>query len=313
MEWSFEGIIIMNCLVTGGAGFIGSNLVDQLIDDGNNVFIADNLSTGKFENVNDDAWFDFEIDIAEDDLTGLIEDKGIDTIFHLAANPQVQPSIEDPASFNHTNVTGTLNLLKTAVDTNIKRFVFTSSSATYGDVHITPTDEFHNTDPLSPYGAQKLIGEIYCRQFYKTYGLRSTCLRYFNVYGERQRLDGAYALVMGKFVQQRLNGEPMTIRGDGEQRRDFVYVGDVSRANILAALSENPLASEGTPINIGNGDNRSVNEIADMIGGDRINVDAVLEPRETLADNNRALNFLDWVPRGDIETWIQGYKKEVGL
>mgnify|MGYP000559953358 CR=1 FL=1 len=101
-----------------------------------------------------------------------------------------------------------------------------------------------------------------------SYGLRSTCLRYFNVYGERQLLEGAYSLVMGKFVQQRLNGEPMTIRGDGEQRRDFTYVGDVSRANILAALSENPLASEGTPINIGNGDNRSVNEIADMIGGE---------------------------------------------
>jgi UDP-glucose 4-epimerase len=303
----------MNCLVTGGAGFIGSNLVDQLIDDGNNVFIADNLSTGKFENVNDDAWFDFEIDIAEDDLTGFIEDKGIDTIFHLAASARVQPSIEDPVSFNHTNVTGTLNLLKAAVDANVNRFVFSSSSSVYGDVHIMPTDEFHNTNPLSPYGAQKLIGEVYCKQFYRTYGLRSTCLRYFNVYGERQNLDGAYALVIGKFIQQRLNGEPMTIRGDGEQRRDFTYVGDVVKANILSALTETKAATRGTPINIGNGDNRSVNQIADMIGGDRINVDAVLEPRETLADNQKALNLLDWVPRGDIETWIQGYKKEVGL
>lgn len=309
----------MRALVTGGAGFIGSNLVDQLIDDGNDVFIFDDLSSGKSENINPKAWFDYQVDIADVSpyviswMNKFVSDNKIDVIFHLAAKARVQPSIEDPITFNNTNVTGTLNLLKAAVDANVDRFVFTSSSSVYGDVHITPTDEYHIADPLSPYGAQKLIGEVYCKQFYRTYGLRSTCLRYFNVYGERQLLEGAYSLVMGKFVQQRLNGEPMTIRGDGEQRRDFTYVGDVVKANILAALSENPLASEGTPINIGNGDNRSVNEIADMIGGDRINVDAVLEPRETLSDNTRALNLLDWVPRGDIETWIQEYKKEVGL
>jgi len=309
----------MKALVTGGAGFIGSHLVDQLIDDGNEVFVIDNLSTGKSENVNPKAWFDYQVDIADVSphvvgwMNKFVSDNNIDVIFHLAAKARVQPSIEDPISFNETNVTGTLNLLKAAVDGNVKRFVFSSSSSIYGDVHITPTDEFHIAEPLSPYGAQKLIGEVYCKQFYRTYGLRSTCLRYFNVYGDRQNLDGAYALVIGKFIQQRLNGEPMTIRGDGEQRRDFTYVGDVVRANILSALAETKEATRGTPINIGNGSNHSVNEIADMIGGDRINVDAVLEPRETLADNNKALHFLDWVPRGDIETWMQGYKKEVGL
>jgi len=303
----------MKALVTGGAGFIGSTLVDQLIDDGNEVYVIDNLSTGKYENINDKAWFDYETDIVHHDLTGFIEDKSIDTIFHLAATARVQPSIEDPITYNQTNVTGTLNLLKAAVDGNVNRFIFSSSSSVYGDVSIIPTDEYHNTDPLSPYGAQKLIGEIYCRQFCKTYGLKTTSLRYFNVYGERQNLEGAYALVIGKFIQQRLNGEPMTIRGDGEQRRDFTYVGDVVKANILAALTEKQSAWEGTTINIGNGDNRSVNQIADMIGGDRVYVDAVLEPKETLADNQRALRYLDWVPRGNIETWIEKYKKDVGL
>ena len=139
----------------------------------------------------------------------------------------------------------------------------------------------------------------------------STCLRYFNVYGERQLLEGAYSLVMGKFVQQRLNGEPMTIRGDGEQRRDFTYVGDVVDANIKASKSDK--VGNGEVINIGNGNNRSVNQIADMIGGDRITVDPVVEPRETLADNSKARELLDWKPTMIIEDWVKQYKKEVGL
>ena len=166
---------------------------------------------------------------------------------------------------------------------------------------------------MSPYGAQKLIGEIYCRNFYHTYGLHSTCLRYFNVYGERQSLEGAYTLVMGKFIQQRLNGEPMTIRGDGNQRRDFTYVGDVVKANILAATTEAEAATQGKAINIGTCLNHSVNEIADMIGGDRIFVDPVLEPKETLADNTLAKTLLSWEPTENIDEWIKGYKKELGI
>ena len=307
----------MRAIVTGGAGFIGSNLVDQLIDDGHDVFIFDDLSTGKVENVNSKAWFEERIDISSDTMRWYMSEfmraNKIDTIFHLAAAARVQPSIEDPLSFNETNVTGTLALLKAAVDNKVNRFVFSSSSSVYGEVSYTPTGENHTLNPLSPYGAQKLIGEIYCKQFYETYGLRSTCLRYFNVYGERQLLEGAYTLVMGKFAQQILDGKRMTIRGDGEQRRDFTYVGDVVKANILAATTEAEAATEAKPINIGNGNNYSVNDIADMLGGKRVYIDPVIEPKETLADNRLAKTLLGWKPTGNIENWIEGYKKELGI
>lgn len=304
----------MKAVVTGGAGFIGSNLVDQLIDDGHEVFVVDDLSSGNVSNINPKAHFDGPYDISDTHLAvpqNFLS--SADVIFHLAARARVQPSIEDPIHFNETNVTGMLCLLKTAVDNKIKRFIYSSSSSVYGNVDHTPTDEKHKLNPMSPYGAQKLIGEIYCRQFYQTYGLESTCLRYFNVYGERQLLEGAYSLVMGKFAQQRLNGESMTIRGDGEQRRDFTYVGDVVKANILSAMSNLPEATKGTPINIGSGDNRSVNQIADMIGGPRIHDDPVIEPRETLADNSLAAFLLWWKPTGNIENWVEGYKKDLGL
>lgn len=308
----------MKALVVGGAGFIGSNLVDQLIDDGHDVFVFDNLTTGKEENINSKAWFDQPVDIAvfnhnSQFFTKFFSDHKIDTIFHLAARARVQPSIKDPVTFNETNVSGMLSILKLAVDYRIKKFIYSSSSSVYGNPIYTPTCENHKTDPLSPYGAQKLIGEIYCRNFYKTYGLRTTSLRYFNVYGERQLLEGAYCLVVGKFAKQRLNNEPMTIRGDGGQKRDFTYVGDVVKANILAALSENELSSQGTCINIGNGDNRSVNQIANLIGGKVEYIDPVLEPRETLANNALANKLLGWKPTGNIEKWMRGYKEELGI
>lgn len=307
----------MRALVTGGAGFIGSNLVDQLIDDGHDVFIFDDLSTGKAENINSRAWFDTRVDISSDTMRWYMSEfmrvNKIDTIFHLAAAARVQPSIEDPLYFNEVNVNGTLSLLKAAVDNNVGRFIFSSSSSIYGNPECLPIPELHPKNPMSPYGAQKLIGEIYCRNFYQTYGLNSTCLRYFNVYGERQSLDGAYTLVMGKFIQQRLNDEPMTIRGDGNQRRDFTYVGDVVKANILAATTDHENASVGTGINIGSCLNHSVNELADMIGGDRVYISAVLEPKETLADNSLALDILGWKPTGNIENWIKYYKKELGI
>jgi UDP-glucose 4-epimerase len=164
---------------------------------------------------------------------------------------------------------------------------------------------------MSPYALHKLIGEQYCKLYSELYGLETVCLRYFNVYGERQPTEGAYCLVMGVFAQQLLNGESMTINGDGEQRRDFTYVGDVVNANILASQSEK--VGKGEVINIGNGDNRSINEIADMIGDNKVNVDPVIEPPETLADNSKARELLGWEPKGNIDTWIPKYKKEMGL
>jgi len=300
----------MNCLVVGGAGFIGSNLVDKLIDEGHKVLVIDNLSTGKRENINEEADF-IEADIANAWEEIRITIDKIDVVFHLAAMARVQPSIENPLAFNQVNVNGTLNLLQACVDNKVKRFVFSSSSSVYGDAKELPTKENTELNPMSPYALQKLIGEQYCKLFSDLYDIETVSLRYFNVYGERQSLEGAYCLVMGKFAQQKLNGEPMTIRGDGEQKRDFTYVGDVVDANIKAATNENPIW--GKVFNVGNGDNRSVNDIVNMIGGDRINVDPVVEPKETLADNTKAKEILDWKPKTKIETWIKKYKKELGI
>jgi UDP-glucose 4-epimerase len=301
----------MKCIVTGGAGFIGSNLVDRLINDGHDVIILDNLSTGKQKNINAEAKF-YNIDISEMDVRGKCSMfEGVDVVFHTAAKARVQPSIENPLEFNNVNVNGTLNMLKASVDYGVGRFIFSSSSSVYGDVETTPTPETHKLNPISPYALQKLIGEQYCKLFSKLYGLETACLRYFNVYGERQLLEGAYCLVMGVFAQQKLNGKPMTIRGDGEQRRDFTYVGDVVDANVKCM--DYPLKLNGEPFNIGNGDNRSVNQIADMIGGDRVNVEPVIEPKETLADNIKARDHLGWKPVNKIENWIIKYKEELGL
>ena len=158
---------------------------------------------------------------------------------------------------------------------------------------------------------QKYYGEVCCRMFSQVYGIETVSLRYFNVYGERQNLEGAYALVMCVFARQRMNDEPLTIRGDGEQRRDFTHVWDIANANYLAMLSDK--VGSGEVINIGNCDNRSVNDIAKMIGGPTVNVDPVVEPRETLADNSKALKLLGWKPSIVIENWVPKYKKDLNI
>jgi nucleoside-diphosphate-sugar epimerase len=297
----------MRALVTGGLGFIGSTLVDYLIDNDVEVFVIDDLSRGKDSHRNPLAKY-MSISVSALSpgkvLCGMF-DNDLDWIFHLAARTSVQESIEEPKLYNENNVLGLLNILCLARDIGAERFVFSSSTAVYGDVAYTPIDERHGTDPISPYGVSKLIGEIYCRNFFKTYGVRSTCLRYFNVYGDRQHSEGSYAPVIGKFMDQKNNGLPMTINGDGEQRRDFVHVNDVIAANILAATSSVEAASRATCINIGSGVNYSVNQIANMIGGDRINnIEPLLEPRETLADISYAKGMLGWVPEVSLEDWI---------
>jgi UDP-glucose 4-epimerase len=294
--------------VTGGAGFIGSNLVDKLINEGHQVVIIDDLSTGKEENINPLAEFHKE-DITSPNISHIFKD--VEVVFHTAAKARVQPSIEDPVLFNRVNVEGTLNVLKLSVDNGVRRFVYSASSSAYGDTEKMPEIETDPVNPLSPYGVQKLVGELYCTMFPKVYNIETVSLRYFNVYGERQLLEGAYCLVMGIFARQRLNNEPMTINGDGEQRRDFTYVGDIVQANYLAATS--PKVGNGEVINVGNGDNRSVNQIADMIGGPRVHREPVIEPSCTLADNTKARELLGWKPTMVIENWIEKYKKELGL
>jgi len=314
----------MKCLVTGGAGFIGSNLVERLVKDGHDVVSIDNYSTGKRSNEQDGCTY-ISADVQEIEFwSRRLEkmDKIPEVVFHLAARARVQPSIENPIEFHNVNVNGTLALLNMCRIYGVKRFVYSSSSSVYGNVEQLPTSEEHPLNPMSPYALQKLIGEQYCKLYSELYGLETVCLRYFNVYGERQLHDGAYCLVMGVFVQQLLNGEPMTINGDGEQRRDFTYVGDVVDANIKAGFNVKiPIFKcEGDVFNIGNGDNRSVNQIADMLssgyppnGGDRTFRDPVIEPEETLADNSKAYGVLGWKPTMKIEDWITKYKEEIGL
>jgi nucleoside-diphosphate-sugar epimerase len=198
-------------IVTGGAGFIGSNLVDRLIDDGWLVAIIDDLSTGKLENINPAA-FCWQQDISTvdiDELTHFM--KGADIVFHLAALARVQPSIENPIPYNEVNIKGTLNILLAAHRSGVKRVVYSASSSAYGDAKKLPTSETEPTNPLSPYGLQKYVGEQYCKMFSEVYGLDTVSLRYFNVYGERMNLEGAYCLVMGIFARQMLDGKPLTI------------------------------------------------------------------------------------------------------
>ncbi len=287
----------MKYVVVGGAGFIGSNIVDKLVEQNHEVVIVDNLSTGKSENVNPDF------------LQKTLE--GCEVVFHTAALARVQPSIENPVEYETNNTIGTLNVLKCASDAGVRRVVYSASSSAYGNTEKLPSKESDPINPLSPYGAQKYYGEVMCKMFSEVYGLETVSLRYFNIYGERQNVGGAYAMVIGIFADQKLRGEIMTINGDGEQRRDFTYVGDVVNANILASKSEK--VGNGEVINIGNGDNRSINDIADMIGGERIHREPVIEPRETLADNSLAEELLGWKPTQNIEDWVPGYKKELGL
>ena len=298
-------------IVTGGAGFLGSNLVDKLIDMDVEVHIIDDLSTGFKKNINPKAIF-HKIDIStlNPDLAWY-EFKDTDVVFHLAALARVQPSIEDPIPFDKVNIGGTLRMLKLAHNLKVKRFVYSASSSCYGNATKFPTPEEHSTNPLSPYGLQKYVGEQYCKMFSEVYGLDTVSLRYFNVYGERMSLEGAYKLAIPIFAKQMLDGKPLTINNDGKQRRDFTYVGDVVNANILTAIHPEDL--KGEAFNIGNGDNYSVNELVDMLGGEKSYGNKVIEPFQTLADNSKALLMLDWDPKGNLKEWIKKYKKELGL
>ncbi len=302
----------MKYVVVGGAGFIGSHIVDKLVEQNHEVIIIDNLSTGKMENVNPKASVEY-IDISNvNECPNMVEImSGADALFLLAAKARVQPSIENPVEYETNNTIGTLNVLKCASDAGVRRVVYSASSSAYGNTEKLPSVESDPINPMSPYGAQKYYGEVMCKMFSEVYGLETVSLRYFNIYGERQNVGGAYAMVIGIFADQKLRGEIMTINGDGEQRRDFTYVGDVVNANILASKSEK--VGNGEVINIGNGDNRSINDIADMIGGERIHREPVIEPRETLADNSLAEELLGWKPTQNIEDWVPGYKKELGL
>ena len=290
----------MKVVITGGAGFIGSHLVDACVDKGWEVHIIDNLSGGKIENVNKKATLHI-LDIRDlESIKSIISDA--EYVFHLAALPRVQYSIENPKETNEVNVEGTVNVLIASKEGGVKRVIYSASSSAYGNQDKMPLKENMEARPLSPYGLQKYIGELYCNTWSLVYGIQTVSLRYFNVYGPRLNAEGAYPLVIGKFLEQKKKGIKLTITGDGEQTRDFTHVRDVVRANLLAAESEK--VGSGEVINIGCGKNQSINKIASLVGGEIEYLPARLEPRDTLADNLKAKELLNWVPEVNIEEGI---------
>ena len=287
-------------IVTGGAGFIGSNLVDKLIDQKIEVIILDNLSSGKKENINTLTKF-IRCDISKD--RPLFEN--VDTVFHLAATPQVQYSIENPTDNN--NLESLINMLNLSKKNGVKRFIFSSSSAIYGNPKYVPIDEKHPLNPLSPYALHKLIGEQYCKLYSDIYDLDTVCLRYFNVYGDRMSNEGAYRSVISIFKEQHDNKQLLNIVNDGKQKRDFIYVDDIIQANILCATHPNNF--KGKIYNVGTGQAYTVNEIADMFSSSKKYGEKRIEPKDSIAENGRIKRDLDWKPTDNLNSWIQSYKK----
>jgi UDP-glucose 4-epimerase len=303
MEQELNGLKGKNILVTGGAGFIGSNLVDRLSPE-NRVIVLDNLSSGSLSNLEKSRG---RITLVKGDIRdrGLLKDlvTEVEFVFHLAANVGNVKSIEDPTFDMEVNVKGTLNLLEACLNSKIKRLVFSSSGAIFGEAKYLPVDEDHPLNPESPYGASKLAAEKYCYAFYKVHGLPITALRYFNAYGPRQGTSG-YANVIAIFFQRIREGKPLTTYGDGEQTRDFVYVGDIVRANILAAISPQAI---GEIFNIGTGQAASVNQLISIISELSGREQAVIratpragEVKHSRANIDKASRLLGYEPETDI-------------
>ena len=313
----------MKTLVTGGAGFIGSNLVDRLIEDGHDVTVIDNESSDAHDHFywNPNAK-NHKYDINDYTMVrGLYE--GVDTVFHLAAEARIQPCIDDPIKAVEANMLGTASVLQCARVGGVKRVIYSSTSAAYGLKNTPPLVETMPNDCLNPYSVTKTGGEELCKMYSKLFGLETIIFRYFNVYGERQPLRGQYAPVIGIFLRQRAAGEPMTIVGDGEQRRDFTHVSDVVNANLLASTFVAPNYSVretgeckvytgwdwGQTYNIGTGTNHSINEIAAMMGGETVNIPSRPgESRITLANASKANFELGWTPKICLEDWIAEHK-----
>ena len=287
-------------VVTGGAGFIGSHLVEALIEKGFQVDVIDNLVAGKREQVDARATLHV-IDIRDlDEMLPIID--GAFAVFHLAALPSVPYSIENPKETHEVNVTGTLNILLASARGKVKRVIYSSSSAVYGDQTVLPICEDAPREPKSPYGLHKRMGEEYMTLFAELYGVETVSLRYFNLYGPRQKSEGAYASVVAKFIACHNADESLPIVGDGTQTRDFVHVSDVVRANISAMESEQ--AGRGEVVNIGGGVGLSVLEVARLVGGKMENTQPRVEIRDSVADIKRAQKLLGWSPSVKVEDGI---------
>lgn len=288
-------------LVTGGAGFIGSHISAALLRAGHAVRIFDDFSSGKKENIPEGAT------VITGDICSLDALRsacvGVDGVFHLAALARVQLSIDKPIETNAVNITGTLNVLIAARDAHVRRVIYSASSSAYGDQPTLPLHEGMKPNPMSPYGLQKYVGEEYAKIASLCWGLETVSLRYFNVYGPRLGFAGAYVTVVAVFLQQKKRGETLTITGDGTQTRDFTYVDDVVRANLLAM--ESAKVGKGESMNIGGGNNQNVNEVARLIGGQTTHIDPRIEPHDTLADIRRAKELLGWEPKVKFEEGLR--------
>ena len=295
----------MISLVTGGAGFIGSNLVDYLIQQGHEVICVDNESA----ECNDKFYWNDKACNIIGDITDydFIKNcfKEVDYVFHLAAESRLQPAIKNPIEAVYKNCVGTTTILQCAREAGVKRFIYSSTSSGYG-FNPSPNVETQPDDCLNPYSASKVAAEKFCKMYSDLYGLETVVLRYFNVFGERSPRRGQYAPVIGIFDRQRLSGEALTIVGDGTQRRDFIYVGDVAKANLIAAEATLDKKYFGQVFNIGSGINYSVQEIADAISDNQTYIPKREGEMETTWSNiEKASEILGWKPEVDVLEWIK--------
>ena len=295
----------MISLVTGGAGFIGSNLVDYLLKQGHEVICVDNESA----ECNDKFYWNDKACNIIGDITDYKFMKNlfteVDYVFHLAAESRLQPAIKNPIEAVYKNCVGTTTILQCAREAGVKRFIYSSTSSGYG-FNPSPNVETQPDDCLNPYSASKVAAEKFCKMYSDLYGLETVVLRYFNVFGERSPTRGQYAPVIGIFDRQKDNNEPLTIVGDGTQRRDFIYVGDVAKANLIAAEATLDKKYLGQVFNIGSGINYSVQEIADAISDNQTYIPKRDGEMETTWSNiEKASEILGWKPEVDVLEWIK--------
>lgn len=294
-----------HCVVTGGAGFIGSHLVERLMDDGHNVAVVDNYSTGRPENLahleGREGLSVHQVDIAGGEaLGGFFE--GADRVFHLAALADIVPSILTPVPYFRANVDGTIAVLEAARASRVKRFVYAASSSCYGIPDDYPTPETAEIQPMYPYALSKYLGERCVMHWSQTYGFPAVSLRLFNVYGPRSRTSGTYGAVFGVFLAQKLAGEPFTVVGDGTQTRDFTFVSDVVDAFVQAAESE----ISGEIMNVGSGNTYSVKRLVELLGGEVAYIPKRPgEPDCTFADTTRISELLGWKPKVSFEEGVE--------
>ena len=299
----------MKVVVTGGAGFIGSHLVDVLVEGGHEVVILDNLSTGRLINIkhirDHIKLIECDIGVAGD---WSAEFNRVDHVFHLAALADIVPSIQEPDAYFRANVDGTYNVLRASQKAGAKRFLYVASSSSYGFPDTYPTSENAAIRPQYPYALTKYIGEELVMHWAKVYQLPALSVRFFNVYGPRSRTSGTYGAVFGVFLAQKLAGEPFTVVGDGEQTRDFTYVTDVVQALITASNSD----QTGKAYNVGSGVTVSVNELVELLGGDKVYIPKRPgEPDCTHADISQIRKELGWKPQVTIEEGVMEMLKHI--